>query len=93
MLNFEEWFEGISKENLSNKTLKELLEFAYKEGAIAMEREMPLFGRNVETGEIIELPREDNESLLPKGEKWIDEDFDMDEWIKNKKAESSNDSK
>ncbi len=92
MLKFEEWFEGISKENLSNKTLKELLEFAYKEGAIAFEKEMPLYGKNVETGEIIELPREENESLLPKDEVWSEEDVDLESWLKEK-GDNKNESK
>lgn len=84
MLKFEEWFEGISKENLSNKTLKELLEFAYKEGAIAFEKEMPLYGKTLTTGEIVEIPREDNDSLLPEGEEWLDEDVDLESWLKEK---------
>lgn len=84
-MDFEKWFESISKENLVNKTIKELLEFAYSEGAVAFEKEMPLYGTNVETGKIVELPREENTSLLVDGE-WNEEDVDLDSWLKNKKV-------
>ena len=89
-MNFEKWFEGISKENLSNKTLKELLEFAYVEGAIAFEKSMPLYGTNVETGKVVELPREENTSLL-KDDEWNDDDVDLESWLK--KDGKENDSK
>ena len=85
-MNFEKWFESISKESLSEKSLKELLKMAYIEGAMALEKEMPLYGVNVETGKIVELPREDN-TPLPEGEKWCDEDFDLEDWLKSKDGE------
>ena len=86
-MDFEKWFEGISKENLSNKTLKELLEFAYTEGTIAFEKEMPVYGTNVETGKIVELPREENTSLL-KDVEWNDDDVDLESWLNKEKVEN-----
>lgn len=83
-MDFEKWFESISKENLVNKTIKELLEFAYHEGAVAFEKEMPLYGTNLETGKIVELPREENTSLLI-GE-WNDDDVDLESWLNDKKV-------
>jgi hypothetical protein len=84
-MDFEKWFENISKENLSNKTLKELLKLAYTEGAIAFEKDSPLYGKNVATGEILEIPREENPSLLKEGE-WNEEDVDLESWLKDKKV-------
>ena len=82
-MDFEKWFESVSKEILSEKSIKELLKMAYMEGAMALEKEMPLYGVNVETGKIVELPRDDN-TPLPEGEVWCDEDIDLDAWLKSK---------
>lgn len=84
-MDFEKWFDGISKENLTNKTIKELMALAYKEGAIAFEKESPLYGRSVATGEILEIPREDNPSLLNEGE-WNEDDVDLESWLKDKQV-------
>lgn len=83
---FEKWFSSFSEnsENLTSKTLKEMLESAYKAGFIQCEMETPLYAKR-DDGIIVEVPREQNESILPKGENFISEDFDVDAWIEEKR--------
>ena len=89
-MDFENWFEHFSKrtENLTEQSLKDMLKLAYTEGFKRCEREMPLYAKG-DDGTIIEVPREDNESLLPEGEKWCDEDVDLESWLENKNKDKN----
>lgn len=80
--SFDVWFDSFSKNasTITEKSIKELLKIAYLEGFKECEKESPLYAK-AEDGTILEVPREVNESLIPKGDRWIDEDFDVDEWI------------
>lgn len=81
---FEKWFSIFSEksENLTSLSIKQMLELAYVEGFKQCEQEMPLYAKR-DDGGIVEVPREVNESVLPNGEKMIDEDFDIDNFIKS----------
>ena len=89
-MSFDEWFEEFSKnKDLTNMSIKDIAKTAYKQGAIDFEKEMPMYVHS-ETGEISQVPREDNESLFPEGEKWSDEDVDLESWLKEKKKTNEN---
>ena len=90
---FEIWFEKFSEKpnNLTENSIKELLKIAYIEGFKQCEKTTPLYGKS-DDGTIVEIPRDNNESLIENGGKWIDEDFDVDEWI-DKRKDTKNEGK
>lgn len=87
---FEIWFKSFSENqnNLTGKSVKEMLEIAFKDGFKKCEENTPLYAKT-DDGVIVEIPREYNESNLEKGEKQIDEDFDVDEWLTKRKEEKN----
>jgi hypothetical protein len=90
-MEFKDWCERYmsNKENLLKKTLEGMLEDAFIAGMKFMEEQTPLIGRDLETGELVELPRED--TITPSVDKVFisDEELeavDFGERLRNKNA-------
>ncbi len=85
-MEFKEWYEDFvsNKSNLSNLSIEKMLEKAFIAGMKYMEEATPLIGKDTQTGELVELPRESSfesseEKLFISDEEL--ESFDLKEWL------------
>ena len=82
-MEFENWFNNFcSTKNISELSIKQIAEIAYREGFFEHQRNTPVVAKIIGTGETISiLP--DDERPLPEGERWAtDEEIESFDFIK-----------
>jgi len=85
-MEFKEWYTKFieSQNPLSSMTAEQMLEKAFDAGMKNMEEQLPLIGKDTQTGELVEIPREKTPELGDE-KKFISDDelesFDLKMWL------------
>lgn len=81
-MNFDEWFDGFMKiENLANMSIKDIAKASFDQGFVWCRMNTPMYVKT-ETGEITEVPREIEDSVvLPDDWVWDETEVDFESWL------------
>ncbi len=89
-MNFDEWFEEFSKnKNITNLSIREIAQLSFDQGIVCQKTNSPMYVKT-ETGEITEVPREIEDSIvLPEDWIWDESEVDLESWLKNKTSKKN----
>ncbi len=81
-MNFDEWFEEFSKnKNIINMSIREICQMSFEQGIVCQKMNSPMYVKT-ETGEITEVPRELEVSIiLPEDWTWDESEVDFESWL------------